>query len=141
MAAFLVSGTGWFCVTLVCDGIGFNLPGLKADEGEVMSAPQTNLERQKRRHRGPLIGMAVGLIVVGILFVLFLGDTSNEDGTLIGEGAQKVAPEAAGTTAPAAGGFADTGPEPDADTIPESEAGVPAVPTREVDDVPMPSQN
>ncbi len=33
-----------------------------------MSAPQTNLEKQKRRHKGPLIGMAaVVLFGVGLI--------------------------------------------------------------------------
>lgn len=34
-----------------------------------MSAPQTNLERQKRRHAGPIIGMvAVVIFALGLLF-------------------------------------------------------------------------
>lgn len=33
-----------------------------------MSAPQTNLEKQRRRHRGPLIGMAlVAVFGVGLI--------------------------------------------------------------------------
>lgn len=35
-----------------------------------MSAPQTNLERQKQRHRGPLIGISIVLLFV-LLFVFF----------------------------------------------------------------------
>ena len=36
-----------------------------------MSAPRTNIETQKRRHRGPLIGMAVVVIfALGLLFWL-----------------------------------------------------------------------
>ncbi|MFN4130663.1 MAG: hypothetical protein ACK4GC_12750 [Paracoccaceae bacterium] len=38
-----------------------------------MSAPQTNIEKQKRRHRGPLIGMIVAVIAVVIGFVWWLG--------------------------------------------------------------------
>jgi hypothetical protein len=36
-----------------------------------MSAPQTNLPKQRRRHRGPLIGLvAVVLFAVGLIFWL-----------------------------------------------------------------------
>ena len=36
-----------------------------------MSAPQTNLPKQRRRHRGPLIGMvAVVLFALGLIFWL-----------------------------------------------------------------------
>lgn len=35
-----------------------------------MSAPDTNIEKQKRRHRGPLVGMAIG---VGFALLLLLG--------------------------------------------------------------------
>lgn len=34
-----------------------------------MSAPDTDLERQKQRHRGPLMGMWIALAVVAVLFV------------------------------------------------------------------------
>ncbi len=46
-----------------------------------MSAPQTNLEKQRRRHRGPLIGMAlVALFGVGlILYWLFEEAASSPD--------------------------------------------------------------
>jgi hypothetical protein len=33
-----------------------------------MSAPQTNIEKQRRRHRGPLIGMAL-VVVFGVLLI------------------------------------------------------------------------
>lgn len=34
-----------------------------------MSAPQTNIERQKRRHAGPLIGIIIAAVLaVGALF-------------------------------------------------------------------------
>ena len=50
---------------------------------ETMSAPQTNLEKQKRWHRGPLVGMAaVVLIVLGLFagWLVFLADDSVEPG-------------------------------------------------------------
>jgi hypothetical protein len=67
-----------------------------------MSAPDTNLDRQKRRHKAPLVGLAVILVVVGLGFVMFLGDETSPDGTLLGEGAATEAP-AGITTGTAAG--------------------------------------
>lgn len=57
-----------------------------------MSAPKTNIEHQKRNHRGPLIGIALALVVVGIIFVVFLGDVSTPEDSLLGEGAIDAAP-------------------------------------------------
>lgn len=37
-----------------------------------MSAPHTNIEKQKRRHRGPLIGMAAVVAFVGAIFLYWL---------------------------------------------------------------------
>lgn len=37
-----------------------------------MSAPNTNIERQRRRHRGPLIGMTLAVIFVLALFAMWL---------------------------------------------------------------------
>lgn len=38
-----------------------------------MSAPRTNLETQTKRHRGPLIGISLGLIlVVAVALAAFL---------------------------------------------------------------------
>lgn len=34
-----------------------------------MSAPQTNIEKQQRRHWGPLAGIALGILVVAVLFI------------------------------------------------------------------------
>lgn len=36
-----------------------------------MSAPETNITTQKRRHRGPLVGIAVGLLFVAGLIVFW----------------------------------------------------------------------
>jgi NADH:ubiquinone oxidoreductase subunit 6 (subunit J) len=45
-----------------------------------MSAPQTNLEKQERRHWGPLTGMAIGLAFVAALFIGYLvWTTANGD--------------------------------------------------------------
>lgn len=37
-----------------------------------MSASNTTLKKQKRRHKGPLIGIAIALGVAGILFLVYL---------------------------------------------------------------------
>jgi hypothetical protein len=69
-----------------------------------MSAPQTNVERQKRRHRGPLIGIILGLIVVAVMFFGFIGDTVTPETELLDANTPTVTPEAAAPaeTAPAA---------------------------------------
>lgn len=35
-----------------------------------MSAPHTNVETQKRRHRGPLIGMAL-VVIFGVALIVY----------------------------------------------------------------------
>lgn len=37
-----------------------------------MSSPNTNIEKQTKRHRGPLAGFAIALACVGALFVAYL---------------------------------------------------------------------
>lgn len=39
-----------------------------------MSAPDTNIEKQKSRHWGPIVGISFGLAVAAILFITFFGD-------------------------------------------------------------------
>ena len=39
-------------------------------EGHVKSAPKTNIETQKRRHRGPLVGMATA-VIFGFLLITY----------------------------------------------------------------------
>ena len=43
-----------------------------------MSAPRTNIEKQLRQHRGPIIGMAVILLVVLLGFVWWLADETDD---------------------------------------------------------------
>lgn len=43
-----------------------------------MSAPEPRLSRQKRRHKGPLIGMAVVVAAVLILFFWMIGREADE---------------------------------------------------------------
>lgn len=48
-----------------------------------MSAPKTNLEKQERRHKGPLIGMGLGVAFAALLlfaFVTWLAYQGNEPG-------------------------------------------------------------
>lgn len=37
-----------------------------------MSAPDTNLNKQKRRHVGPMLGISAGLAVVVVMFLGYL---------------------------------------------------------------------
>lgn len=45
-----------------------------------MSAPNTNLDKQKRRHRGPLIGMVV-VVVFALTLLTFLMMSTADQGT------------------------------------------------------------
>lgn len=69
-----------------------------------MSAPDHTLERQQRRHRGPLVGMAVvvGLVIAG--FVWWLGHEV--------EGADPGTPATAIETAPPSAIPPETAPLP-----------------------------
>ena len=72
-----------------------------------MSAPNTNIEKQKKRHKGPLGGIWFGLAFVAVLLVVWLGYVfvSADDDE-----------PAAATTEPAA--------------VTETEAGTDAAPTQ-----------
>lgn len=43
-----------------------------------MSQPEPDLERQKRRHAGPLIGIAAVLIFVAVILTWMFGETATE---------------------------------------------------------------
>lgn len=60
-----------------------------------MSAPQTNIEKQKRWHRGPLIGMALAVIFgVGLIFFWMIEESANGANPGANDDAQPVvAPE------------------------------------------------
>lgn len=80
-----------------------------------MSAPQTNLETQQRRHRGPIIGMiAVVIFALGLLFVLFMNTA--RDGTPTDSGA----PQIDGRTG------LPTAPDPTAPGAPVDDPAIPA---------------
>jgi hypothetical protein len=62
-----------------------------------MSAPETNIEKQKRRHAGPLIGMGAGVVFAGILItamLMLIGEPA-------GEGEADIVPSPTVETAPA----------------------------------------
>lgn len=67
-----------------------------------MSAPQTNIESQKRHHRWPLIGIAAA-IVVGVILgaMMMIGATDDPGAPVENLNGETVAPsEAAVETAP-----------------------------------------
>ena len=69
-----------------------------------MSAPQTNIEKQKRWHRGPLIGMAlVATFGVGMIFFWMMHEAQNDSETRAPSGAScgPVQTEDTGKPAPA----------------------------------------
>ncbi len=49
-----------------------------------MSAPETNIEKQKKRHRGPLIGLAIAavfvVLILGYYIVNLVAQGSNPEG-------------------------------------------------------------
>ncbi len=65
-----------------------------------MSAPNTNVEKQSRRHAGPIIGMAAGLAFVAIILVgyfFWVASPSTEEPTTVdGNDAQIVNPQTTG---------------------------------------------
>lgn len=73
-----------------------------------MSAPENGLSRQKRRHWGPLAGIAAVVVFVVLAFLWFTGRT--EDAELAPEGQRPAAPapEAVDPNAPAP----DVAPQP-----------------------------
>jgi hypothetical protein len=65
-----------------------------------MSAPQTNIEKQKRRHRGPLIGMVlVTIFGVAMLFFWLTGEAA--DGNKPGDAQPAVPQTTSSEAAPA----------------------------------------
>ena len=66
-----------------------------------MSPPDINLERQKRRHRGPLIGMAVGIVVViGLVLFWAMRESAAPPTAAVGTMDPATAPAALSTEAP-----------------------------------------
>lgn len=48
-----------------------------------MSAPRTNVEKQKSRHRPALIGIAVAVVLGGLFFLLNMGAAVDDDGPFL----------------------------------------------------------
>ncbi len=51
-----------------------------------MSAPETNVETQKKRHRGPLVGILAAVLLVAAVFVAFLAWTADDVDTTMQDG-------------------------------------------------------
>ena len=75
-----------------------------------MTAPDTNLKKQKKHHKGPLIGMAVAVTVAVVFLVWMLSnnlgtDTAEEDQSAPAQIGETVGPPASGSVS----GPTDTG--------------------------------
>jgi hypothetical protein len=44
-----------------------------------MSAPRTNIKKQRRRHWGPLLGIAIAITVATLLFIWMVGRVADTD--------------------------------------------------------------
>ena len=76
-----------------------------------MSAPQTNIEKQEKRHAGPLIGITAGIVLAVVLLLAFIffntgpvdeGNADAVESTVVPEGSTVAEPAADGS-APAGG--------------------------------------
>ncbi|MDT8855947.1 hypothetical protein RNZ50_13185 [Paracoccaceae bacterium Fryx2] len=74
-----------------------------------MSAPNTNLDKQKRRHRGPLIGMAA-VVLFGVGIIAYWLTEESADGQSPAD-------------APAAHTDPETQPDPATQTAPAQQPG------------------
>ncbi|WP_103333681.1 hypothetical protein [Pseudotabrizicola formosa] len=92
-----------------------------------MSAPQTNIEKQKRRHRGPLIGMIVVVLAVGLYYLWWVGYEVSESNPPQGEQTQ-IDSRTGQTTDPA-----PSATEAESALVPRAEQSSPGVPAQNVD--------
>ena len=92
-----------------------------------MAAPQTDIEKQKRWHRGPLIGMALVVIFgVGLITYWLIDESANRvepDPTPAIQGEAAPAEDAPTATAPAATVPTETAPTA---TVPAPAPAAPA---------------
>lgn len=107
-----------------------------------MSHPQTNLETQKRRHKGPLIGMAAVLIFAGGLFVWWLtyevAESEPPQGSDVQiDGRDGVSEEDESLNAPGDGQPADFVPD---DSVPAVNAPAEDAPANPMPSEPAPSE-
>lgn len=76
-----------------------------------MSASNTNLEKQRRRHIGPLVGISLVLLVVAVMFAGYLFmSVDTEDQPAPAQHSEQ--PAALPTPGEPATPFGDTSPEP-----------------------------
>lgn len=54
-----------------------------------MSAPNTNLNKQAKRHKGPLLGMIAAVVLAVVLLVWFLSHTFSDTATTTSDPAQE----------------------------------------------------
>lgn len=67
-----------------------------------MSAPQTNIDTQKRRHKGPLIGMALAVVFgVGLILYWMLDEAAEGQSPLDAEPAAETGTAPQPATPPA----------------------------------------
>ncbi|MBL4917259.1 hypothetical protein [Szabonella alba] len=85
-----------------------------------MSAPQTNLQRQKRRHWGPIVG-----ITVALAFVVFLGVSNFWQSTTDEDAGRASQPE---TSVPATEPMADPSAAPATGAEEQVTPGAPTAP-------------
>jgi type IV secretory pathway VirB10-like protein len=90
-----------------------------AQKDKVMSAPQTNLRTQERRHRGPIIGMVAVVTFALLLLFWLMMDMANE-----GTPADNNAPEIDGRT----GEHVETTPDAGQTTVPGAPVDDPLIP-------------
>jgi len=91
----------------------------------MMSAPQTNIEKQAKRHRGPLTGIVVALSVAALLFIGFTVYSSMTDTSQVPEESSPLSQPLQPGAVPATP-RADTAPAPQ--IIDESDPLVPDQP-------------
>ena len=58
-----------------------------------MSAPDTNIETQKRKHWFVLGGIAAVVVIAGGFFVANVYSSMDEDASLVGDDAQMIEPQ------------------------------------------------
>jgi hypothetical protein len=86
-----------------------------------MSAPQTNIETQKRRHWGPLFGIALAVLVGAVMAVLLTFNAADDEGAPLSPSTEQ------GETVPDPGANpADGTAAPAETTTPQAEPATPA---------------
>lgn len=66
-----------------------------------MTPPDTNIEKQTRQHRWPLIGMALVVLVAGAVIIYWLGDEIQDAPAPATATTEEIGPGAPGAVSPA----------------------------------------